>query len=409
MRKQNYLTLSQQSVFLLNSFLEKAEMSDFGEKATKQLGEITECPICMSAFSDPRMLPCIHSFCFECLKRTAEAAEKKPGDRMPCPLCRKDFFIPADGVNGLQKNFFMENLLEFKTTLQIESAIIICDMCNVRNEGKTGDIPKATMRCLECQDNYCDSCVKVHQFQKLSKIHQLVQIGSEAVSEMKRRFSTKHCSKHTHKPLDYYCADCKKIVCVSCFVESHKLHDCKDVTTVGEEFRQTIKQKAENISTYVKETLLLRNNNEKSKADFLKEIVEQEQKIHERNQELKDTIDRDVIDRHTNSLLDELSMIKRKHLKEMETGMEEIYRHITILKSFESYCTEMISKGSASDICSSVDQLIVRADELGKEHEALIGRPRQSAGIYFQATDLGDVLQNTDSNCVGKIEGNVIT
>src|SRR6218665_1665470 len=96
-------------------------MADLGEKAAQQLREITECPICMSAFKDPRMLPCIHSFCFECLKRTAEAAEKKPGDRMPCPVCRKNFFIPADGVNGLQKNFFMENLLEFKITLQFSA------------------------------------------------------------------------------------------------------------------------------------------------------------------------------------------------------------------------------------------------------------------------------------------------
>src|SRR6218665_1932483 len=146
-------------------------MADLVEKAAKQLGEITECSICMSAFKDPRMLPCIHTFCFECLKRTAEAGQKKPGDVMPCPLCRKDFIIPEDGMNGVQKHFFMENLLEFKTTLQIGNAITICDMCNVRNEGKTGDISKTTMRCVQCQDNYCDICVRVHQFQKLSRNH----------------------------------------------------------------------------------------------------------------------------------------------------------------------------------------------------------------------------------------------
>src|SRR6218665_1360775 len=147
-------------------------MADLDEKASKQLREITQCPICMSAFNDPRMLPCIHSFCFECLKRNAEAAEKKPGDRMPCPLCRKDFFIPIDGVDGLQINFFMHNILEFKTTLQIGNAIIICDICKVKNKGNTGNMPTATLRCLECQDNYCDSCVKFHQSQKLSRNHQ---------------------------------------------------------------------------------------------------------------------------------------------------------------------------------------------------------------------------------------------
>jgi len=37
--------------------------------------------------------------------------EKQPGDDMPCPLCMKEFTIPADGLSGIQKNFFMEKLI----------------------------------------------------------------------------------------------------------------------------------------------------------------------------------------------------------------------------------------------------------------------------------------------------------
>src|SRR5688572_8255675 len=307
-------------------------MADEGEKVEEQLREITECSICMSAFTDPRVLPCIHTFCFQCLKRTSEEAQKKPGDKMPCPLCRKEFTIPADGVNGVQKNFFMENLLGFKTTLQMGNAtIIICDMCNVKDEGKTGQIPKATMTCLECQDNYCDSCVEVHKFQKVSKDHQMEKIGKATKSEMKRPFTTIYCSKHTQKPLDYYCADSKKIVCVSCFVESHASHKCKDVTTVDEEFRQTIQTNSSKISIYEDEMLSLRKNAEIRKADFLTEIIDKENAIHKRNQELKD-----MIDEQTKLLLDELFVIKSKRLKEMETGMEEIERYCTILRSFEA-------------------------------------------------------------------------
>src|SRR5688572_2363070 len=189
-------------------------MAEAGEKAAKQLREITECSICLSSFTDPRMLPCIHTFCFECLKRTGETVQKKSGDKMPCPLCRKEFLIPADGINCVQKNFFMENLLQYKTTLQFGSVSIICDICNASDEGKTGQIPTATMRCLECQDNYCDSCGKVHQLHKLSRNHQVLKIGSETMSGMKPVLSVKYCSKHTQKPLDYYCVECKKIVCV---------------------------------------------------------------------------------------------------------------------------------------------------------------------------------------------------
>src|SRR6218665_299028 len=77
--------------------------ADDRPKAEDKLLEITECPICMSAFTDSRMLLCIHTFCFECLKHTTDATQKKPGDKMPCPLCRKEFIIPEDGMHGVQK------------------------------------------------------------------------------------------------------------------------------------------------------------------------------------------------------------------------------------------------------------------------------------------------------------------
>jgi len=33
---------------------------------------------------------------------------------MACPLCRKEFTIPDDGLSGLQKNFYVENLLHIR-------------------------------------------------------------------------------------------------------------------------------------------------------------------------------------------------------------------------------------------------------------------------------------------------------
>src|SRR6218665_3872748 len=311
-------------------------MAEAFDKAEEQLREITECPICISAFIDPRMLPCIHTFCFQCLNLTGDSAQMKPGDKMPCPLCRKEFVIPEDGMHGVQKNFFMENLLVYKATFQLVGTTVICDMCNIRNKGKTGEIPKATMRCMKCQEYYCESCAEIHHFQKATKDHQMVNVGSDLTSETKRFVSTKSCIKHVHKPLDYYCFDCKKVVCVSCFVESHKSHDCKDVSTDDEEFRQLIEKEASKIASYVKEMLQMRNNNEKKNEDFLKEFVQKEKEIRNRNQEIKD-----MIDRHTEVLLDELSVIKSKHLKEMENQKEEIERYRTIFESFDAYCTEL--------------------------------------------------------------------
>jgi len=276
---------------------------------------------------------------------------------MPCPLCRKEFIIPENGMISVQKNFFMENLLEYKSALQ------------------------------------------------MSEDHQMVDrpIGGEVKSERKQFISRKSCKIHNNNPLNYYCAGCKNIVCKSCF-ERHKLHDCKDVSTVDKEFRQTIQKRTLKISTYMNEMLVKRNNIEKRKADFLKQIFEEEMKIHERNFELKV-----MIDRHAQSLLDELSVIKSKHLNEIKTVMEDIDRNFTVLESFEAYCTELISKGSASDICSSADDLMVRADDLERELESFFGRPIISVEVSFQVADLRNVSKNSNSNVVGYVEGIIIT
>src|SRR6218665_2961264 len=153
------------------------KMATSEQKAEKQLRGITECPVCMSAFTDPRMLPCIHTVCFKCLKRTSDAAQKKPGDKMSCPLslCRNEFTIPEDGIYGVQKNVFMENLLKCNLDMEMGNTIS-CDMCTIMNEDTPLQIPRATMRCLECQDCYCNRCVKVHQFQTVRRFHETVKL-----------------------------------------------------------------------------------------------------------------------------------------------------------------------------------------------------------------------------------------
>src|SRR6218665_3569080 len=362
-------------------------MAGTKETTTNQLREITECPICMDVFTNPRVLPCIHTFCLECLKRISETKQKGPRNKLPCPLCRKEFLIPADGIDGVPKNFFVENLLQYKMTLNMGSATIVCDVCGASDDSKTGPIPTATMRCLECQDNYCDGCVKVHQFLKISRDHKLVKIGSDAETPgINRVYSVKYCSEHSQKPVEYYCADCKKIVCVYCFVERHKSHDCKAITTVDTDFRQTIEKNARKIANYANEILVVKESIETRKEDFLVEIVEKEKAIHKRNQELIEMIDRD-----TKLLLDELSAVKATHLKKMQDELEITDRDFTILKGFEEYCTELVSKGSASDICSSYDELVLRADGLEKDHEGRIDLPRKSVEVTFKATDFRDV------------------
>ena len=144
--------------------------------------------------------------------------------------------------------------------------------------------------------------------------------------------------------------------------------------------------------------LVMRKSVEKRKADFLIDIVTIENAVHKRNQELKEMIDRD-----TKLLLDELSAVKSKQLKTMEDEVEITDKGFTILKGFEDYCTELVSKASASDICSSYDALVLRADALEKDHEEFIARPSKSVDVTLETRDFREVLQKLNNNVVGII------
>jgi tripartite motif-containing protein 56 len=116
----------------------------------EKLNNITECSVCAETYSDPRVLPCIHTYCLKCIKRFSE--NKHPGDCVSCPLCRKDFIVPEHGIDSLPKNFFIEQLKDLSLTPSIH-----CEGCD-ETKGR-----QATTYCAECQQKFCEDCADSHR------------------------------------------------------------------------------------------------------------------------------------------------------------------------------------------------------------------------------------------------------
>jgi len=79
---------------------------------TKDITDLTTCPICLELFDNPKSLPCLHAFCLKCLQEHFK--DKNPSDEAQCPICRKEFQIPSHGVDGLQHNFFIQQLVDVR-------------------------------------------------------------------------------------------------------------------------------------------------------------------------------------------------------------------------------------------------------------------------------------------------------
>ncbi|XP_051839058.1 tripartite motif-containing protein 59 [Antechinus flavipes] len=75
------------------------------------------CSICYSIFEDPRVLPCSHTFCRNCLENVFQASGNFYAWRairfsLKCPNCRSTVEIPPPGIESLPINFALRAIIE---------------------------------------------------------------------------------------------------------------------------------------------------------------------------------------------------------------------------------------------------------------------------------------------------------
>lgn len=179
----------------------------------EHLSDLTSCSICTETYSDPRMLPCIHTFCLRCIEQTVSHSTKLPGEQLPCPICRKDFTIPNEGIEGLQKNFFMQSLIDMLKIAKPKD-IHPCGFCATEFEGNsdTASIPEAKVYCSECREFICDECLRHHRKQTPTRNHSITAIGTGVVPNEVTSQST--CDKHSNEQVKLFCLECSCTLCM---------------------------------------------------------------------------------------------------------------------------------------------------------------------------------------------------
>jgi len=169
--------------------------------AQKELDNITKCQLCRGVLNDHRILPCIHAFCLECLLNYG--SDSQPGDHLPCPVCRKQFIIPDDGLSGMQKNFFVEKLLHARKLSAGEASGVYCEVCS-SDEERPQEAQFASTYCFQCQQSYCSHCLRIHANITATSSHVTAEIGKQPQMKeiaMKLRAT---CDVHKGKEIELF-------------------------------------------------------------------------------------------------------------------------------------------------------------------------------------------------------------
>ena len=135
-------------------------MADKPSSGLLKLEEQLKCPVCLDLYTNPKTLPCLHSFCQECLEGLPQESEAR-GDTyyLSCPTCRQRTEVPIEGVGAFPVAFHLNNLKEITQSLK----------------NKVSDPQQVT------------------------------------------------CDDHD-KPLEVFCETCKTVICLHCVVRTHKDH-----------------------------------------------------------------------------------------------------------------------------------------------------------------------------------------
>ena len=84
--------------------------------------DIIECSICTKVMSDPRALPCLHTFCLKCIEKHGKRqSHQDNGINRNCPLCRQLFTVSGRKYSNLPRNFYIAKLLEARKEMLRES------------------------------------------------------------------------------------------------------------------------------------------------------------------------------------------------------------------------------------------------------------------------------------------------
>ncbi|XP_061178169.1 E3 ubiquitin-protein ligase TRIM71-like [Saccostrea echinata] len=347
-----------------------------------------ECGICMNEYNDtdrrPRVLPCLHSFCDQCIKimRTRDAIK--------CSECNESYDIPGGDMNNFRVDESREYLINY-LKVQTKTSHILCEECAMKR--------KATNRCKECSQFLCGECTDAHKRTKITKTHNVASIEDLKEATLEEYQHAHTCKVHGHEDqlFAFYCysKSCDKPVCALCAVKEHqesKGHEIRNIEDVYLENKRAI----EVLVSEVKHRQLSADDTLTSIEEIVKKMDTLQASVTE---EIDTVFDRcqKIVDRRRNELKNKLhTIIKAKKIR-LQRQTEELSNHRSNMDDANEVAGSVSTYSTPSECLNMKDAIKRRLKELKEKPFDIT--PHDNADIKFQKSCLGDEFQEFLNGC----------
>uniref|UniRef100_A0A3B4A8L7 RING-type E3 ubiquitin transferase n=1 Tax=Periophthalmus magnuspinnatus TaxID=409849 RepID=A0A3B4A8L7_9GOBI len=292
----------------------EAESLPAEEERLKQQGAfglMDTCPICKLSFHnrEPKLLPCLHSFCKRCLPAPYRSADRNEIDVLD--------------------NFFVKDSAEAPSST-MEKNSQVCMSCE--------DNTEATGYCIECVEFLCVTCIEAHQRVKFTRDHTIRQ--KQDMSPESLDISTQRpvfCDIHKQEPLKLFCETCDRLTCRDCQLLRHKDHNYQFL----EDAYRNHKQYLEHMTQQLQEK-------RKTIEEVSNYITNGLQQVEENRKGVTNEIKKSIcnlimeINRKGKILINQLEALTKDHelgLKKQQDDVASLSRHLDHVIRFTKWAT----------------------------------------------------------------------
>ena len=286
----------------------------------------------MCNYTDPKQLPCLHSFCLHCLNEIQRTSGRR--DKIACPECRQEFNVPDNGnLAALPTNFRINSLLDVLVIKECSTTGVKCGNCDKRS--------KENHYCFQCCELWCGECITFHNRMKANKDHYalaLEDFQDHDYENILKRPTFCAIPGHEKKEIEFFCNICEVAICNACALTNHDGHGKILLEQAANERKLRVKSAIESQRK--------RAQTKRSKItkldESLSEVQEQAARVKRNVQEFADSIITtieakkqeifDDVERRTKASLQEIGKQKEEFEEQARRHESEIENTETLLK-----------------------------------------------------------------------------
>ena len=303
------------------------------------LREEVSCPVCTNIYTDPKHLPCLHSFCLQCLKQWHRTSHGR--DTIRCPKCQAVSRIPESGdLKDLPTSFYLNGLIDVLAIKECKSSQVRCGNCDKKSSESS--------YCFQCCVFWCEECVIGHNIIRSNKDHRVLALkdfqDKDYEDVMKR---PAFCPKEDHNKaeLKFFCTNCATSVCQTCVTLDHGGHNMK-----------LIKEEAERQKIEMKSLIENQKRNLQAKMKAVSQLDEDCAKLIQQAEDVKRDVETFVdnlitaIQAKKQNIFSAVEKKTNQSLERVTKRKTEIEREIAVIKSSLEKADKLLTRSTNAEI-----------------------------------------------------------